>query len=116
MLVNNVTRLQRNVTLRVKEKIPVKNRVLLSNPQAQYLLFDNTTSINLIDLCQAVAVPRYKKLHCSLVKSSANMSLDNCRVELNNRIENYNLSVIFTLAEANKTCQIHIFDGRNKTA
>lgn len=116
MIGNDMTRLQRNVTLWVKEKISVKNRVLLSNPSPQYVLFDNATALNLIELCQAVAVPREKSLQCTLIEPSANTSLDNCHMELNDRIEeDYNVSVIFTQAEARKTCTLHVLDRRNIT-
>lgn len=116
VLVNSVTRLQRAVRLRVKEKLLIKNRVLLSNPQVQYLLFDNATSIDLLVLCQAVAIPREKKLHCSLSEPLANRSLDNCHMELkNNRSEDYNISVVFTQTEVRKTCHIQVLDRRNLT-
>ncbi|WP_342219522.1 hypothetical protein [Rickettsiella endosymbiont of Miltochrista miniata] len=116
MISNNITRLQRNVTLVVKEKMPVKNRVLLSNPGPQYLLFDNATSLDLIELCQAVAIPREKKLHCLLTETSTNTSLEHCHIELDNRTEDYNISVIFTQTEARKTCHIQIFNRQNRTA
>ncbi len=116
MISNNITRLQRNVTLVIKEKMPVKNWVLLSNPSPKYLLFDNATSLDLIELCQAVAIPREKKLHCLLIESSTNTSLDHCRTELDNRIEDYNISVIFTQTEARKTCHIQVLNLRNSTS
>jgi hypothetical protein len=115
-IANNVTRLQRKVTLRIIEKIPVRNKVLLSNPQVQYGLLNNATSINLIEMCQAVAVSRGEKLHCSLAEPMANISLDNCHTVLNNCTEDYNLSVIFTQAEARKTCHIQVLNLRNSTS
>ena len=113
-LTNNVTSIQREVILIVKQKMPVENRVLLGNPEVNYLLAGNETVIDLIALCRAVALPRGRRLNCQLDALSNNMSLENCSM-LANRSDHYNFTVIFTNHEAKKTCHIQVLNFLNWT-
>lgn len=110
-ILNNITRLQREVTLVIKKRMPSRNRVLLGIPHAKYELSDDENTIDFIALCQAIAVPRNKVLHCTSNELSENyLSLENCMGRVAKLHKNFNMSVIFVNSSANKTCHIQILN------
>ncbi len=113
-LTNNVTSIQREVILIVKQRVPAENRVLLGNPQANYLLAENATAIDLIAVCRAVALPRGRRLNCQWDELSDNMPIEGCST-VANRSDHYNFTVIFINRKARKTCHIQVLNFLNWT-
>jgi hypothetical protein len=89
-----------------KERENFKAKVLLGNPNTTYFM-TGTTYVNIVDICQAVALPP-RSLNCQVENGSAPLivHLERCWYLLRPDQANHSLSFIIFNGVANKTCNI----------
>lgn len=98
-----------------EENNALGNRVLLGKKQAIYFMHDNSY-VDLIDVCQAVALPVGKALTCQFANRSLleDVSLEDCWLQFQEEMS-CNLTFIFSNGEAHKACDIQFLFNKTIT-
>ncbi|MES2142486.1 MAG: hypothetical protein V4471_06380 [Pseudomonadota bacterium] len=114
VLNNNVTKLNRFIKLNIKEKNKPLTAILLGRRSVVYTLSENS-DVDLTALCHAAALPKREELRCKSFDLPDNLSLANCSILGVNREENYNFTVIFFNAAAEKSCMVQLLSINTST-
>ncbi len=86
-------------------------RVLLGRKEIFYTMQTKNPSLDLVELCRAVALPVGSSLQCNLDSNDqeSRLSLSNCQLQLNfeSNFSDLTTGVIFSNQHARKTCILH---------
>ncbi|MES2142485.1 MAG: hypothetical protein V4471_06375 [Pseudomonadota bacterium] len=112
VLSNNLTEISRFINLNIKEKNKPLTTIVLGKRSVAHTLSE-ALELDLAALCHAVSLPDRDALKCNSFDLPENISLANCSILGINSEKDYNFTVTFFNAAADKNCIVQLLSAND---